>query len=227
MRVFRLPVAQVITASLVALAVPLPPELHMAFIVPAHGAVLDDLFERPEPNLYRLCAADLARANVPTAVVAEACSNAVRPDDLGVCVRRMAEVQVAGVDALSVCRQVRRPLEAATCVVDIGRQAAQTAFADVLDSCRRTLLPATFSRCVVGLNNDLNIATKQAIATCLDTSDRPRDLVPVTIPSSDLPPAVPTITPSASPSTPGTPLPPGSSPVQPSPTLNTPLPQRN
>ncbi|MBW4422064.1 MAG: hypothetical protein KME13_23095 [Myxacorys californica WJT36-NPBG1] len=223
---FRLPVAQVITVSLVALA--LPP-------APARSAVLDDLFERPGPNLYRQCATDLLRAKVPNAVAAAACSNTVRPDDLGVCVRRMAEVQVAGEQAVEVCRRVRRPLEAGTCVVHISRNAAQTLFADVLEGCRRTLLPLSFSQCVVGLNRDLNLATKQAIDTCLDTSDRPRDVLPVSIPGSNLPPRIPTITPSTSPTTPDTPLPPSASPTQlrttpnttPDTTPNLSLPQRN
>ena len=222
MRVFRLPVAQVITASLVALAMP---------VAPARSAVLDDLFERPGPNLYRRCAEDLTRAKVSTTETADACSKAFRPDDLGVCVRRMTEVQVAGPDALSVCRQVRRPLDASTCVVDIGRKATQTVFADVLDNCRRSLLPVQFSQCVVGLNQKLKISTKDAIDSCINATDRPNDVLPVSIPGSNLPPQIPTTTPTypsttnpstptTNPSTPATnpsstpdtPLPPGSSP---------------
>lgn len=206
LRGLRLPVAQIVTASLVAIALPVAPA--KAFF----GKAL---------NPYQSCAADLTRANVSAAEAASACGQALNPKDLGTCVNRIADEKVAGADALSVCRQVRRPVEAARCVVGIRRGVSDTAIVDVLDSCRRSLLPQTFSDCVVGLNSQLKVGGKQAIASCLDASDRPRDLVPTFIPiGNEIPipttpfvptPVVPSTTqPQTQPSTPSTTQPSGS-----------------
>ncbi len=163
----RLPIAQIVTASLIAIALPMAP-----------AQALFGGARKP----YESCAADLTRAQVSAADAASACGQALRPDDLGTCVNRIADQKVSGADALSVCRQVRRPVEAASCVVGIRRGVLDTAIVDVLDSCRRSLLPQTFSDCVVGLNRQLKVGGKQAIASCLDTNDRPRDLLPTFIP---------------------------------------------
>ena len=168
----RLPVAQVMTASLIAIALPIAPA--QAFF----GSETNSSSTKD----YKSCAADLTRANVSAIEAARACGQALRPKDLGTCVNRIADEKVSGADALLVCRQVRRPVEAASCVVGIRRGVADTAIVDVLDSCRRSLLPLTFSNCVVGLNNQLKVESKQAIASCLDVSDRPRDLSPTFIP---------------------------------------------
>jgi hypothetical protein len=167
LRRLRLPVAQIVTASLIAIALP---------IAPAKA-----LFGGAR-NPYESCAAGLTRAQVSAAEAASACGQALKPDDLGTCVNRIADEKVSGADALLVCRQVRRPVEAASCVVGIRRGVSDTAIVDVLDSCRRSLLPQTFSDCVVGLNSQLKVGGKQAIASCLDASDRPRDLLPTFIP---------------------------------------------
>ena len=163
----RLAVAQIVTASLIAIALPATPA--------------KALFGRAI-NPYTSCAADLTRAKVSAAEAANACGQALKPDDLGTCVNRIVDEKVAGSDALSVCRQVRRPVDAASCVVGIRRGVTDTAIVDVLDSCRRSLLPQTFSDCVVGLNSQLKVGGKQAISSCLDASDRPRDLLPTFIP---------------------------------------------
>ncbi len=166
----RLPVTHIVTASLVALALP---------IAPANAFFGGNRSDRKN---YESCAADLTRAKVSAAEAANACGQALKPGDLGICVYRIADEKVSGADALLVCRQVRRPVEAASCVVNIRRSASDTAIVDVLDSCRRSLLPQTFSDCVVGLNSQLKVGGKQAIASCLDVSDRPRDVLPTFIP---------------------------------------------
>jgi hypothetical protein len=218
-------VAQVITASLVALTIP---------ATNAKAAILDDILIRPgvDDADYDRCARQLSQAKVATADIASACAQAVRPGDLGVCVDRITRVNVSGADALSVCRNVRRPVEAATCVVDIRRRAAETALVDVLDSCRRSLLPDRFSECVVELSRNLKLATKQAIDTCIDASDRATDLVPTTVPSGAPPtqvvpepttpgPATPAPT---TPTTPTTPTPPTTTPAPTTPDSTTPAP---
>ena len=167
LRRLRLPVAQIVTASLIAIALPIAPA--KAFF----GRAI---------NPYESCAANLTRAQISAAEAAGACGQALKPSDLGTCVNRIANEKVSGTDALSVCRQVRRPVDAASCVVSIRRGVSDTAIVDVLDSCRRSLLPQTFSDCVVGLNSQLKVGGKQAISSCLDASDRPRDLLPTFIP---------------------------------------------
>lgn len=179
----RWSVAQCVTASLAAVAVP---------IAPANA-----LFGG-SANPYEVCTRDLTRAQVSTTDAANACAQALRPKDLGDCVDRIADEKISGADALSVCRQVRRPIEAGNCVVRIRRQASDTAIVDVLDSCRRSLLPERFAECVVGENRQLKISGKQAIDTCIDASDRPNDVLPTFIPAgSDIPGATtaPSITP--------------------------------
>ena len=168
----RLPVAQIVTASLIAIALPITPA-QAFFGSPTNGSSTKD---------YESCGTNLARANVSAVEAASACGQALRPEDLGTCVNRIADEKVSGSDALLVCRRVRRPVEAASCVVNIRRGVTDTAIVDVLDSCRRSLLPQAFSNCVVGLNRQLKVGGKQAISSCLDVSDRPRDLLPTFIP---------------------------------------------
>lgn len=178
----RFAIVQVVTGSLVALALP----------TPAQAGVLDDVFDRvfgDGPNPYQRCAADLTRSRISSNEAAIACSQALRPDDLGVCVQRTTQSGVAGGDALSVCRFVRRPVDASTCVADIRRQAAQATLANVLNGCRSSLLPVQFSRCVVGLNRNLRLATDTAIAQCISAGD-PNDLPQTSIPIG-APPQIP------------------------------------
>ncbi|MGV0027120.1 hypothetical protein [Phormidesmis priestleyi] len=194
-------VAQLVTASLVAIALP---------ISPAKAELFGGIFSN-QPNPYLVCSRDLAGAQISTPDAASACSQALRPQDLGSCVVRIANNKIAGTDALSVCRQVRRPIEAGNCVVRIRQQASDAAVVDVLDSCRRSLLPERYAECVVGLNRQLKIAGKEAIGTCLNASDRPTDVLPTFIPAgaaipgatSPVPtPVVPSFTESPTPTTP-------------------------
>jgi hypothetical protein len=166
-------VAQLVTASLVAIALP---------VSPAKAELFGGIFKN-QPNPYLVCSRDLAGAKISTPDAASACAQALRPQDLGACVMRIANNKIAGTDALSVCRQVRRPIEAGNCVVRIRQQASDAAVVDVLDSCRRSLLPERYAECVVGLNRQLKVAGKEAIDTCLNASDRPSDVLPTFIPA--------------------------------------------
>lgn len=175
-----------LTASVVGMSL-------IALAMPVKAGVLDDLLIRPgvDEADYDRCARDLTRGRVSAATAADACAKAQRPRDLGICVERITRNNVSGDDALSVCRQVRRPVEASTCVVDIRQRAPQTALVNVLSGCRRSLLPERFSRCVVDLSRELKLATDQSIATCIDATDRTRDLVPTVLPGSTTPPVTP------------------------------------
>ena len=45
-----------------------------------------------------------------------------------------------------------------------------------LDHCRRSLLPLRYSACVVGLSGQLTLEPQNAIATCIDAEDFPREI---------------------------------------------------
>lgn len=149
---------------------------------------------------YQRCASDLAGLQITSEEAATACSRAFRPDDLGVCVRRTSEGgTITAADALSACRQVRRPVDMATCVTEIRRDVNGVAAGDALNSCRRSLLPQRYSNCVRGITVATKLAPAQALTSCIDASDFPRDLDPTFIPYTTTPgvftPA-PTVTPS-------------------------------
>lgn len=176
-----------VTASIVGMSL-------IALAMPAKAGVLDDLLIRPgvDEADYDTCARNLTRGKISAAAAADACAKAIRPRDLGICVDRITSNNIAGEDALAVCREVRRPVEASTCVVNIRQRAPQTALINVLSGCRRSLLPERFSRCVVDLSRELRLATDQSIATCIDATDRSRDVAPTVLPGSTTTPPVTT-----------------------------------
>ena len=200
-RTMRGAVASIVGASLVMLA------------LPVRAGVLDDLLIRPgvDEADYDSCARDLSRGKVLAVSAADACAKANRPRDLGICVDRVTRINVTGDDALAVCRQVRRPVEASTCVVDISRRAPQTAFVNVLNGCRQSLLPERFSKCVVDISRELKLTTDQSIENCISATDRSRDLLPTVLPGSTTttplpaPISAPTTTPGTSPTSPVSP----------------------
>ncbi|NJK53940.1 MAG: hypothetical protein HC936_16150 [Leptolyngbyaceae cyanobacterium SU_3_3] len=212
-------VVHFVTASLVAIAMP---------VSPAKAEIFGGIFKN-QPNPYLVCATDLTRAKIATTEAANACAQALRPQDLGTCVDRISTEKIPATDALAVCRRVRRPIEAGNCVVRIRQQATDAALVDVLDSCRRSLLPERYAECVVGLNRQLKIAGKEAIGTCLSASDRPNEVEPTFIPAgAPIPGAtsptptpvvpsssVPAPTPTATPMTPtATPMTPTATPIE-------------
>lgn len=133
---------------------------------------------------YRECASDLLRLKVAPEDARGACARSLKPDDFSRCVVRIGRTDAVGVaDAVAACRQVRRPVELATCFVDVRNNLDGAAASDVLNYCRRSLLPVRYSRCVVGLRQaekDLQPAT--ALETCIQASDLPADLDPTFIP---------------------------------------------
>ncbi len=147
-------------------------------------------------NNFRLCASELLEAGIAAPVAADACAAALYPRDLTICVVRIdRETNIAAADALETCRQVRRPKDLAKCVVNISNGTQNAVVRDILDNCRLSLLPVRFSECVVGLNKEVDFSAGQVMATCIDASDRPRDLYPRTIvpvrPGNVLPEAIP------------------------------------
>jgi hypothetical protein len=166
LRQLRQPMAYLVTAGF-AFALPAPAQ-----------AGIFDWIDR-STNAYQTCAKELATAKIATDAAADACAKALHPDELSRCVTRTStakDVQVSAVEALSNCRQVRRPAELATCIVDIRQLTKDAPVADVLDTCRRSLLPISFSKCVVGLHKELKLAAKPSMDSCID-ANFPRDFV--------------------------------------------------
>jgi hypothetical protein len=164
-RSHRLPIAPLVTAGLIALSLP---------AAPAQAGLFGN-----SGNPYQTCAKDLLNAKIASEAAAEACAEALHPDDLAACVTRISgakEVNVAAPDALTACKQVRRPIELASCVVDIRQTAKEAPAADVLGTCRRSLLPVRFASCVVGLHGNLKLSAQKSMDQCIDATDRPQDL---------------------------------------------------
>lgn len=131
-------------------------------------------------NNFQLCASELLRAGISAAGASDACSAALYPKDLTICVTSIdRQTNIAAADALATCRQVRRPRDLAACVVNISKNTQSVAALDVLDNCRRSLLPVRFADCVVGLNREVDFSVAQVMATCIDGSDRPQDFYPL------------------------------------------------
>jgi len=130
-------------------------------------------------NDFRLCTSELVRARVSPDVAADAYSGVLYPKDLAACVYRInQETNIAADNALPWCTAVRRPRELAICVVNITTRTQGTASEVVLESCRRSLLPVRYAECVVGLNRGIDFSANQAMAYCIDGSDRPRQFYP-------------------------------------------------
>ena len=130
-------------------------------------------------NDFRLCTSELVRARVSPEAAADACSGVLYPKDLAACVYRInQQTNIAADNALPWCTAVRRPRELAICVVNITTRTQGTASEAVLESCRRSLLPVRYAECVVGLNRGIDFSATQAMAYCIDGSDRPRQFYP-------------------------------------------------
>ena len=151
-------------------------------------------------NNFQLCASELLRAGISPAAATDACSAALYPRDLTICVVRIdRETNIAAADALATCKQVRRPRDLATCVVNIRNGTQNAPVPDILDNCRRSLLPVRFADCVVGINRELDFSATQIMASCIDGSDRPQDFYPPgissprSLPLPDAPIRVPSV----------------------------------
>ncbi len=138
---------------------------------------------------YEHCARSLLNAGIEPSVVADFCARDLHPQDLGTCVAVIRErTATLATDALDACSKVRRPLDLANCVVNIDRQAiapkkldevaSKSALAAALDTCRRSLLPIRHAECVIGLHNRVDLPPLTLMGTCIDASDRPRDVLP-------------------------------------------------
>lgn len=129
---------------------------------------------------YNVCAGELLDRGIAADQVAIACSQAVVPPDLSLCVAKISRLTpVNASDALNACNRVRRPVEMSTCVVDIfnrtigSNPSVITSSANIiLDNCRRSLLPLRFSDCVAGLSRQINFGSDVALRACIAAEER-------------------------------------------------------
>ncbi|MBP0016611.1 MAG: hypothetical protein J7647_03535 [Cyanobacteria bacterium SBLK] len=143
---------------------------------------------------FEECATVLLEVGVREDQTAIACSEALEPTHLSECVSNIdTETVINELYALFACFRVRRPLELAECVVTIHDNVLETraelagnitvAATDLeplalstLDHCRRSLLPKRLSACVVGLSQQIPLTPAQALDTCIEAEDFPREL---------------------------------------------------
>ncbi len=125
-------------------------------------------------NEFKTCAAELLRANISRNRAAAVCAEALYPEDLSLCVLKInAQTPIIADDALYGCQRVRRPLELASCVVDINRHTSNPEVLLAFDRCRRSLLPLRFSECVIGLSREIDFSSTEALETCIAAEDFP------------------------------------------------------
>ncbi|MGI0487280.1 hypothetical protein ACN4EK_17695 [Pantanalinema rosaneae CENA516] len=145
-------------------------------------------------NDFDSCTNRLVGLQIAPEAAADACSRALRPNDISDCVSRISRNSpIAAGAALEACRQVRRPVEMARCVLDVRGQVSTALDDTVLDYCRRSLLPDRYASCVTGVSRGAKIAAAPALEACIDAYDFPREVDPTFIPVSAIP--QPVITP--------------------------------
>ena len=121
---------------------------------------------------FQICAAELLRAELSRELASQACGEALEPKDLSLCVLKIKDLTpIAADDALVACRRVRRPLELASCTVNINKYLQDANALSVLDHCRRSLLPLRFSECAIGLSREIDFSPPRALETCIAADD--------------------------------------------------------
>jgi hypothetical protein len=165
-------------------------------------------------NSFRVCTARLLSVGITDVAAANACAAALNPRALSSCVLSIDQrTEIAAVDALATCRQVRSQDDLAACVVGIS-QTSEEQPTNVLNYCGSSLLPVRFAECVVGLRSEINLTPVQAMDSCIEASDPLGNLSPTFIPEGQTPPIQTTPEP-VSPVPPAQPSPPPTTPVTP------------
>ncbi len=140
-------------------------------------------------NQFDVCVTELSTNGVDSQKAGVACSDALIPKELSLCVSRIkARTPIEPVIALDACYRVRRPVDLANCVVDVQAEVVNSAKTEsksssdaetvtwetlasqpigeiqspsnaVLVSCQRSLLPGRHSECVIALSRDVQDTT--------------------------------------------------------------------
>ncbi|MDJ1172151.1 hypothetical protein PMG71_22230 [Roseofilum sp. BLCC_M154] len=150
-------------------------------LLTAFSAVLGSSEPAIARNAFETCNYELAQIGISAPERSIACGAALYPKDISACVIRIANDNddIGPSAALSTCRQVRRPLDLASCVTDINRLDESDLIATTaLETCRRSLLPQRFAQCVVGMSRDMDLSTQVLINNCIEARDQPRGFYP-------------------------------------------------
>lgn len=132
-------------------------------------------------NAFRTCDYELAQMGISPEDRSRACGTALYPKDISGCVVGIVNrnEDINPLEALSTCRQVRRPLDLASCVTDINHIDESDLIAStVLETCRRALLPRRFAQCVVGMDREMDLSTQEVMTHCIEARDQPRGFYP-------------------------------------------------
>ena len=131
-------------------------------------------YEPDSWNPFQVCAIELVNSNISHERAAQACASALEPKDLSFCTMKINSLTPVDSNiALAACFRVRRPVELASCVVDINEDTDNPVPLAVVDYCRRSLLPIRYAECVIGLDREINFSTSQAMETCISAEDFP------------------------------------------------------
>lgn len=135
-------------------------------------------------NEFANCASALVDAGIEPSLVASACGDALRPEQVSACVEGVIDVaDVSALEALSACSRDRRPKEVATCVADIHNALTVDSSSEVLEKCHLSVLPERYSACVVGLADGAGLALDESLDQCINAGYRPADVAPSFVPA--------------------------------------------
>ncbi len=124
---------------------------------------------------FDVCAKELQQAGLSADEASAACSEALHPEDLSLCVLSMnVEVDVTAQQGLENCFRDRRPVELATCVIDIDEAVEVEDVGNIVQNCRKSLQPLRYSECVIGLTAGNEIAVSRAVDDCIAADDSPK-----------------------------------------------------
>ena len=127
------------------------------------------------------CADSLITDGVAKLSAAEACSDALDPKLLALCVIDITTgTNIKGDNALQSCYRVRRPDELASCVTDISGSLKPGQSAMALDGCRRSLLPRHYADCTLDLASISGISSQEAMKSCIAAEFTPGKVNPET-----------------------------------------------
>ncbi|MEM9245928.1 MAG: hypothetical protein AAGA67_09340 [Cyanobacteria bacterium P01_F01_bin.153] len=114
-------------------------------------------------------------------LIADTCAYSWDANAVSRCVQTIERhTSISANDALNACRKTRRPKGVSRCVREISQidNNSQRITEASLGYCHRSLLPQRFADCTTALVNQLEIDPAEAMDTCIDGRDRPRDLYP-------------------------------------------------
>jgi hypothetical protein len=135
-----------------------------------------------QANEFGNCTGKLLAAGIDTTSAAQACAQALHPDQVANCVVDVTDIaDVAAEDALAACSRDRRPEEVAACFGSIYTNLEGADPQKTLENCQLSILPIRYSDCVTGLAAESDLTPEASLVTCSVAGYRPVDLAPTFI----------------------------------------------